>query len=35
MRNLRNNIWFSDANNISNIIYKIKEQDKLKKIILN
>lgn len=31
MRNLRNNIGFSDANNISNIIYKIKEQDKLKK----
>ena len=31
MRNWRNNIKFSDANNISNIIYKIKEQDKLKK----
>ena len=34
MRNLRNNIGFSDANNISNIIYKIKEQDKLKKNII-
>ena len=26
MRNLRNNIGFSDANNISNIIYKKKNK---------
>ena len=31
VRNLKNDIGFYDLNNISNIIYKIKEYDKLKK----